>query len=108
MDFFQEMSETFKLLGDKSRLAILALLKEQELCVCEIVEIMGMSQPSISQHLRKLKSAGFVNETRRGQWVFYHLDIKDKPYVQDALNHAPSLQYKIEELTNSGLKIICK
>jgi ArsR family transcriptional regulator len=107
VDHFQEMSETFKLLGDKSRLMILALLKEQELCVCEIVEIMGMSQPSISQHLRKLKSAGLVGETRKGQWVFYHLNVEDKPYVQEVLNHVPSVKSKIDELANSGLKIIC-
>lgn len=65
MELIQTMSEHFKLLGDKSRLTILALLREKELCVCDIVEILQMSQPSISQHLRKLKDAGLVSETRK-------------------------------------------
>lgn len=104
---FQEIAETLKLMGDKSRLLILALLREQDLCVCEIVEIVGMSQPSISQNLRKLKSAGLVNEARRGQWVFYSLSIEKKPYVEKVLDYAPSVKDKIEDLEKKGLRIIC-
>lgn len=108
MDQFQEIAETLKLLGDKSRLLILALLREQELCVCEIVEILGMSQPSISQHLRKLKSAGLVNEARRGQWVFYSLCIgENRLYVEKILHYVPSVKDKIDALEKKGLRIEC-
>jgi ArsR family transcriptional regulator len=107
MDQFQEIAETLKLMGDKSRLLILALLREHDLCVCEIVEILGMSQPSISQHLRKLKSAGLVNEARKGQWVFYSLSIEKKPYVEKVLLHVPSVKDKIDALEKKGLRIIC-
>lgn len=107
MDPFKEMSEMLKLLGDKTRLEMLALLKEQELCVCEIVEIIGMSQPGISQHLRKLKAAGIVNEERRGQWIFYSLNANLKPYINEVLKFTPSVKNKIDELTEKGLKIIC-
>ncbi|MDQ1914009.1 metalloregulator ArsR/SmtB family transcription factor [Paenibacillus sp. GD4] len=93
------MSEHFKMLGDKSRLTILALLKERELCVCEIVEIMRMSQPNVSQHLRKLKAAGLVFENRKGQWIYYSLNLSDKPHIQDALSYIPSLKNKIETIT---------
>lgn len=86
------MAEHLKLLGDKSRLTILALLKEQDLCVCDIREILDMSQPNISQHLRKLKSAGLVNERRRGQWVYYSLNALDKPYIIMLLDYIPSLK----------------
>lgn len=58
----QVMAEAYKMLADKTRLTILALLKEQELCVCDITDIIVMSQPNASQHLRKLKSAGLLNE----------------------------------------------
>ncbi|HEY0827474.1 MAG TPA: metalloregulator ArsR/SmtB family transcription factor [Bacilli bacterium] len=97
MDATQEMSEVYKLLGDKTRLTILALLRVQELCVCHLVDILDMSQPNISQHMRKLKSAGLVKETRKGQWIYYSLNIQDKPYVRLALEHVPSVKEKIEK-----------
>ncbi len=101
MDATQEMSEVYKLLGDKTRLTILALLKEQELCVCHLVDILEMSQPNISQHMRKLKSAGLVQETRKGQWIYYSLHVEDKPFVQLALEHVPSVKEKIEKYNNN-------
>ncbi|MCY9692215.1 ArsR/SmtB family transcription factor [Paenibacillus alginolyticus] len=108
MDIIYTMSEVFKLLGDKTRLTILAILREKELCVCDIVDILDVSsQSSISQHLRKLKSASLVKETRRGQWIYYSLAIDDKPYVQDVLKHIPSLQSKIEELESKANKVVC-
>lgn len=61
----QKMADTYKLLADKTRLTIVALLKEQELCVCDITDVIGMSQPNASQHLRKLKSAGLLNERKK-------------------------------------------
>ncbi|MBP1156483.1 MULTISPECIES: metalloregulator ArsR/SmtB family transcription factor [unclassified Paenibacillus] len=99
MEQIQEMSEIFKLLGDKTRLTIVALLKEKELCVCDIVEFIGMSQPGISQHLRKLKAGGLVSEKRQGQWIYYSLKIEDKPYLRDLLNYIPSLK-EIETKNN--------
>jgi ArsR family transcriptional regulator len=93
----QDMAENLKLLGDKSRLTILSLLKEQDLCVCDIKDLLEMSQPSISQHLRKLKSAGLVNEKRRGQWVYYSLNVEGKPYIQSVLEYVPSLKEKLAQ-----------
>lgn len=88
-----EMSDVFKLLGDKTRLTIISLLKGQsELCVCEIVDYLQTTQPNVSQHLRKLKSAGLVSETRKGQWIYYTLTLEDKPYLQGVLEHLPSLK----------------
>jgi ArsR family transcriptional regulator len=93
----QDMAENLKLLGDKSRLTILSLLKEQDLCVCDIKDLLEMSQPSISQHLRKLKAAGLVNEKRRGQWVYYSLNVEDKPYIQSVLEYVPCLKEKLAQ-----------
>lgn len=53
---------------------ILFLLKEQELCVCELESVLKLSQPAISQHLRILREANLVTEQRAGQWVFYSLN----------------------------------
>lgn len=91
-----EMAETLKLLSDKTRLMIVALLKEQEMCVCDIVDILETTQPNISQHLKKLKTGGIVNETRRSQWIYYALNIGDKPYLNDILNQLPSMKEKIK------------
>jgi ArsR family transcriptional regulator len=95
-----DMAEHFKLLGDKTRLTMMALLKERALCVCDIVELLETSQPNASQHLRKLKSAGLVNETRKGQWIYYSLNIEDKPYIQAVLGFIPSLKEKIDQIKN--------
>jgi ArsR family transcriptional regulator len=99
MEELEKMSETFKLLGDKTRLTILALLHEKELCVCEIVEVLKTSQPNISQHMRKLKDGKLVKETKRGQWVYYALTIKDKPYLLELFQHIPSQKDKISQIT---------
>ncbi|MDO3676036.1 ArsR/SmtB family transcription factor [Paenibacillus ehimensis] len=100
MEQINEIADNLKLLGDKTRLTMLALLKERALCVCDIVELLDISQPNASQHLRKLKSAGLVNETRKGQWIYYSLTIEDKPYVQAVLGYIPSYKQKIAQLKN--------
>ena len=61
----ERTAKVLKLLGDKTRLTIVALLKQRECCVCEFLEVFEMSQPSISQHLRKLKDAGLLK--RKGE-----------------------------------------
>ncbi|MGI9952885.1 metalloregulator ArsR/SmtB family transcription factor [Moorellaceae bacterium AZ2] len=70
----KEWEKAFKALGQYLRLRIIALLAEGELCVCELEEILGITQPAISQHLRVLKEADLVREKKVGQWVFYRLN----------------------------------
>ncbi|HQA08547.1 MAG TPA: metalloregulator ArsR/SmtB family transcription factor [Syntrophomonadaceae bacterium] len=60
-------AEYFKALGEPTRLRIIKLLSEKELCVCELEQIMRISQPRISQHLKILKQTGLVCERREGQ-----------------------------------------
>lgn len=92
----ESISETLKLLSDKTRLTIVALLKEREMCVCDIVDILETTQPNISQHLKKLKTGGIVNETRRSQWIYYSLATNDKPYINELLNQLPSMKEKVD------------
>lgn len=62
------MFETiFKALGEPTRFKIIKLLADRELCVCDLEEVMQISQPRISQHLKVLKHAGLVNERKEGQ-----------------------------------------
>lgn len=105
----KETANVLKLLGDKTRLSMVNMLAEQECCVCEFVEIFQMSQPAISQHLRKLRDIGLVKEQRKGQWVVYSLN-KESVYfllIQDVLKHIPSERDKFIWLENNGLRIIC-
>lgn len=68
------VERVFKALGEPTRLKIVRLLAEQELCVCEIVTCLDISQPRASQHLKVLKKAGIVNERRVRQKCLYSLD----------------------------------
>ena len=63
----------FQALGDSTRLRLLNLMGEQEICVCYLVEILGQSQPKISRHLAYLRRAGIVAARREGKWMHYRI-----------------------------------
>ena len=63
----------FQALGDKTRLRLLNLMGDQEVCVCYFVEILGGPQPKISRHLAYLRSAGIVAARREGKWMHYRI-----------------------------------
>ncbi|SDH95964.1 transcriptional regulator, ArsR family [Alteribacillus persepolensis] len=104
----EKAAPILKLLGDKTRLTMVALLHEGECCVCEFTEIFNMSQPSISQHLRKLRDAGVVHEERRGQWVFYSLNTSNElyPLVEQVVKQLPSQKSKLDDLEKNGSRVV--
>ncbi|MEE8577613.1 MAG: metalloregulator ArsR/SmtB family transcription factor [candidate division Zixibacteria bacterium] len=65
--------EFFKALSDPTRLRIVALLVRNELCVCDLTEVLGLPQPTISRHMSLLKAARLVSDRREGKWVHYQL-----------------------------------
>ena len=67
------LAELFKVFGDYTRIRILYLLFESEVCVCDIAEALSMTQPAISHQLKILKQAGLVKNRREGKSVFYSL-----------------------------------
>ena len=67
------LSDLFKVFGDTTRIRILYLLFESELCVCDISTLLGMNQSAISHQLRVLKQAKLVKARREGKTVFYSL-----------------------------------
>jgi ArsR family transcriptional regulator len=92
-----------KLLSDETRLRILMLLSRKELCVCQIMAVLGVSQPLVSRNLALLEGAGLLNERRQGKLVFYSVkknlpghvgrlilsvkdSLKDDPRLLDDLN----------------------
>ncbi len=79
----KELSKVFKAMSDETRLKMLACLAERkELCVCEFQELLGLSQPTVSRHLRILEEAGFLKSRREGQWVIYRLKEDNKIQMQ--------------------------
>ena len=69
----QDLAELFKIFGDTTRIRILFVLFEAEVCVCDLAETLGMTQSAISHQLKILKSNGLVRARRHGKSVFYSL-----------------------------------
>ncbi|MDQ6787411.1 MAG: metalloregulator ArsR/SmtB family transcription factor [Acidobacteriota bacterium] len=67
------MERFFRALADRTRLRLLNLMSEGEVCVCFFVEVLGMSQPKISRHLGYLRRAGVVAARRDGKWIHYRI-----------------------------------
>ena len=69
----REILAITKALSDESRLRALIAVKDGELCLCQIIEVLGLSPATVSKHMNILEQAGLVERTRRGKWRFYKL-----------------------------------
>jgi ArsR family transcriptional regulator len=72
-DQAQDMAKVFKALASPARLQLVGLLGKGDACVCDLVDEVGLSQPTVSHHLRVLAEAGLVTSSREGTWVWYSL-----------------------------------
>jgi ArsR family transcriptional regulator len=72
-----ELITIFKALSDETRLRIIKLLEQGELCVCDITAALDMVQPKVSFHLSALKEAGLIKDRKQGKWTHYSLNDKD-------------------------------
>jgi ArsR family transcriptional regulator len=70
-DFVKRQSKFFSALADETRLRILKLLMIREMCVCEIMVALDLTQPTASHHLNLLENAGLIKCRKEGKWVFY-------------------------------------
>lgn len=70
----EKLLDVLKALSDETRLRILNLLYEQELCVCDIMETLQISQTKASRHLIYMKNAGLLKDRKQAQWAYYSLD----------------------------------
>lgn len=75
-DLLFDLAEVFKIFGDSTRIKILYVLFETELCVCDIAQLLNMNQSAISHQLRILKQAKLVQSRREGKSIFYSLSDK--------------------------------
>jgi len=92
-----ELEYLFKALADKTRLRILALLGNNEVCVCHIHDSLGLPQPTVSRHLAYLRRSGLVAARRDGVWMHYRVSRSLNPVIQgfvmaavDALQQLPA------------------
>jgi ArsR family transcriptional regulator len=72
-----DMEKFYQALGDATRLRLLNLMGDQEVCVCYFVEILGQPQPKISRHLAYLRNAGLVEARRQSTWMHYKIMTPD-------------------------------
>lgn len=76
--------DIFKALADKSRLSILDMLSCGEICACEITKVLGLTQPTISHHMKILQKVGLVNGRKEGKWMHYSIN---KEKVEEISNY---------------------
>ena len=81
VDDAEQLARKFKALGDPTRVRLLSLIaahNEREACICDLTEPVGLSQPTVSHHMKQLADAGLVTREQRGKWAYYRI-------VDDAL-----------------------
>ena len=87
-DTLYDLTELFRIFGDSTRIRILYVLFEAEMCVCDIAALLGMTQSAISHQLRALKNARLVTSRRDGKTVFYSLaDDHVKTIINQGMEH---------------------
>lgn len=89
----EQLAAAFRVIADPTRLRLISLLASHpggEACVCDLVEPLGLSQPTISHHLKLLFEAGLLGRDKRGLWVYYRLIPERLQMLRDALG-APTI-----------------
>jgi ArsR family transcriptional regulator len=101
-----QIEALFRALADRTRLRLISLMSDSEVCVCFFVEILKMSQPKISRHLAYLRRAGVVTARREGKWMHYRVVDPPDPHaasifreVQASLAADPEMQCDRKRLT---------
>ena len=74
-------------LSDPIRINILELMMDGEICVCDIVNVTGLSQSKISYHIKILKDSGLITDRQEGRWVYYKLDLEILSDIQNWMGH---------------------
>lgn len=104
----------FRAFADETRLRMLSLLLERELCVCELGSVLRVSQPNVSRHLGYLRRAGLVTMRQQGKWKYYAVANKTVGVhrallncVQDCLRGVDVLQKDLRQLRKIALRCEC-
>jgi len=95
----------FRALADRTRLRLLNLIADKEICVCYFVEILRISQPKISRHLAYLRRAGLVASRRQGRWMHYRLNAPQDAAAFEILKETLSHLRKLPEMQRDLAKL---
>lgn len=90
----KDIVKIFKALSDPTRLRIVLLLRQRELCVCELMFVLKMEQSRVSHHMRVLRDAGIVEDVRNGRWIIYRVPEEAQSLLEGLL--AGTLRERIE------------
>jgi ArsR family transcriptional regulator len=108
------MNQIFKALSEESRLRILSVLFTGELCVCDIEDILQLTQSNVSRHLTILKNAGIIKSYKNAQWIYYSIDDKFKSdseelyrFLELRINKLSTYEADIERLHKCKEKDLC-
>ena len=108
------MNQIFKALSEESRLRILSVLFQSELCVCDIEDALQLTQSNVSRHLTILKKAGIIKSYKNAQWIYYSLSDEFKVeneeiyrYLELRINKLPTYKVDLERLCKSKEKDLC-
>ena len=111
--------DLFKALSDETRLRIMVLLSEKELCVCQIIELLGLAPSTVSKHMSILRQARLVDSNKQGRWIYYRLGREDAPievkkaltWVLDSLAKSDVIQNdarRLKEILKIDPEVLCK
>jgi ArsR family transcriptional regulator len=95
----------FRAFSDRTRLRILNLLTPGELCVCDLVRIIGAPQPTISRHLAYLKKAGLVTSRKQGLWMYYQLALPTTAFHRKLIECLACCFNDVPELAKDSKKL---
>ncbi len=112
----RQITRIVKALSDENRIRMICLIRsKKDLCVCEITEIIGLAQPTVSSHLRLLENAGLVESYKNGLWVNYNisknLDSFSREFIESLyknLKKDKKITSDLDRLKNIDRKMICR
>jgi ArsR family transcriptional regulator len=94
LDAATQLARMFKALGDPTRVRLLSLIAAHagaEACICDLTEPVGLSQGTVSHHMKLLADAGLVHREQRGKWAYYRVETATLAALSSALQSTPEL-----------------
>jgi ArsR family transcriptional regulator len=101
-----DWEQFFQALGDRTRLRLLNLIGDDEICVCFFVESLGANQPKVSRHLAYLRRAGIVAARREGKWMHYRIVRPSDPYAARILDETRAWMAEDPEMQKDRARLL--